>query len=174
MVFIVEFIFGGYMVLRWFLLCTYRKNITFLNFVLTLKKNTNKKLSLLIICRWILYTYIYYKNIKDFFNFDITSLPSTGFIKGISLNHLNKLNFFFLYISLICDRLNLFQILGILVHRCFTSSQRSRDEIDFLRADFNARMKCLLFNSFANAYYCVYIPACYSQVFNFKIIIFFL
>ncbi|XKL61797.1 hypothetical protein PGB90_001630 [Kerria lacca] len=64
-----------------------------------------------------------------------------------------------------CIRLNLFQILGILVHRCFTSSQRSRDEIDFLRADFNARMKCLLFNSFANAYYCVYIPACYSQGF---------
>lgn len=84
---------------------------------------------------WTLYSYMYNRNIRDFFDFSITSFPSGGFIKGM------------------------------LMHRCAPSSQRSRDEVEFLRADFNARMKCLLFNSFSNAYYCVYIPACYSQGF---------
>ncbi|XP_065225144.1 transmembrane protein 39A [Planococcus citri] len=84
---------------------------------------------------WVLYMYIYSSNIREYFDLRVVHLPSAGFIKGI------------------------------LVHRCTNSSQRSRDEVDFLRADFNARMKCLLFNSFTNAYYCVYIPACFSQGF---------
>lgn len=106
--------------------------------------------------RWILYICIYNKNIKDFFDIKIVSLPSAGFIKGQFKSNTWRE----------CEEIPLYfcRFVGILMHRCALSSQRSRDEVEFLRADFNARMKCLLFNSFSNTYYCVYIPASFSQV----------
>lgn len=52
-------------------------------------------------------------------------------------------------------------------HSCSTSPQTIREEVDFLKTDFNNRMKQILFSSVLNAYYAGFVPCCFAQVCKF-------
>lgn len=39
-----------------------------------------------------------------------------------------------------------------------------REEVDYLKTDFNIRMKQVLFSSVLNAYYAGFVPCCFAQV----------
>ncbi|XP_075227233.1 transmembrane protein 39A isoform X2 [Lycorma delicatula] len=49
------------------------------------------------------------------------------------------------------------------LHSCSTSPQTIREEVDFLKTDFNNRMKQILFSSVLNAYYAGFVPCCFAQ-----------
>ncbi|XP_054270905.1 transmembrane protein 39A [Macrosteles quadrilineatus] len=57
------------------------------------------------------------------------------------------------------------QILGKPLHSCSMSPQTIREEVDYLKADFNIRMKQVLFSSVLNAYYAGFVPCCFAQNF---------
>ncbi|XP_070568235.1 transmembrane protein 39A-like isoform X1 [Ptychodera flava] len=48
-------------------------------------------------------------------------------------------------------------------HKCTLSPDSIRDEADYLRCDFNARIKQVLFNSMVCAYYVGFVPVCFVQ-----------
>ncbi|CAH2047500.1 unnamed protein product, partial [Iphiclides podalirius] len=49
------------------------------------------------------------------------------------------------------------------LHCCSHEPQHARDEADTLTADFNLRLKKILFNSVLDAYYTSFIPCCFAQ-----------
>ncbi|XP_022197457.1 transmembrane protein 39A [Nilaparvata lugens] len=57
------------------------------------------------------------------------------------------------------------KMIGKPVHSCSMSPQTIREEVDFLKADFNNRMKQILFSSVLNAYYAGFVPCCFAQSF---------
>jgi hypothetical protein len=44
------------------------------------------------------------------------------------------------------------------------SPQAIREEVQVLKADFNNRMKQIIFSSVLNAYYAGFVPCCFAQV----------
>lgn len=57
------------------------------------------------------------------------------------------------------------RILGKPLHSCSMSPQTIREEVDYLKTDFNNRMKQILFSSVLNAYYAGFVPCCFAQNF---------
>uniref|UniRef100_A0A1B6DBM3 Transmembrane protein 39A n=1 Tax=Clastoptera arizonana TaxID=38151 RepID=A0A1B6DBM3_9HEMI len=57
------------------------------------------------------------------------------------------------------------RILGKPLHSCSMSPQTIREEVDYLKTDFNNRMKQILFSSVLNAYYAGFVPCCFAQSF---------
>lgn len=55
------------------------------------------------------------------------------------------------------------RILGKPLHSCSMSPQTIREEVDYLKTDFNNRMKQILFSSVLNAYYAGFVPCCFAQ-----------
>ncbi|KAF6211546.1 hypothetical protein GE061_012059 [Apolygus lucorum] len=55
------------------------------------------------------------------------------------------------------------RILGKPTHSCSTSPHTIREEVNFLKRDFNNRMKQVLFSSMLNAYYTGFVPCCFAQ-----------
>ena len=53
---------------------------------------------------------------------------------------------------------------ALLQHTCSTCPESVRDEAEQLRADFNSRIKQVLFHSMLCAYYTAYVPLCFTQV----------
>lgn len=49
-------------------------------------------------------------------------------------------------------------------HCCAAAAPAVRLEVDELKADFNARLKQVIFSSVVGAYYSSYVPWCFAQV----------
>lgn len=54
------------------------------------------------------------------------------------------------------------------MHNCSLSPQAIREEVEILKADFNNRMKQIIFSSVLNAYYAGFVPCCFAQVITVK------
>lgn len=50
------------------------------------------------------------------------------------------------------------------LHSCTSNAAAVRTEVEFLKTDFNMRMKQILFNSVLHAYYVGFVPCCFAQV----------
>lgn len=51
----------------------------------------------------------------------------------------------------------------ILSHNCVLTPDIIREEVEFLKIDFNNRVKQILFNSMLTAYYMTFVPLCFAQ-----------
>lgn len=49
-------------------------------------------------------------------------------------------------------------------HCCASGAPGIRNEVELLKADFNSRLKQIIFSSVVGAYYSSYIPWCFAQV----------
>lgn len=51
-------------------------------------------------------------------------------------------------------------------HCCANGAPAIRNEVEMLKADFNQRLKQIIFSSLVGAYYAGFVPWCFAQVKN--------